>query len=191
MEKISGLYASLIAAQAEFLPALKDTKNTFFKSSYAPLDSIWNACKGPLAKNKLMVSQVTDILENGTVILITRVYNDVGDFIESKLPVISSKPNDPQAFGSALTYCRRYSLAAILGLVTDDDDGEGAMDRDNQKNKVDPAVNVNHAVMEINNSQNRAQLEKAYQKYPQFKENPDFIVAVKTMSEKYPKPATT
>ena len=120
------IYAALCKAQPHFKPAIKDTANPFFKSKYADLASIWDACKDALAANELFVSQSTDINEYGTL-LITRVTHSSGEYIESKTPIICAKDRDPQAFGSAMTYTRRYSLAAILGIITDDDDGEGAM----------------------------------------------------------------
>lgn len=126
-EKTS-IFTALCKAQQNFKPAIKDTANPFFKSKYADLASIWDACKDALAANDLFVSQSTDLTETGPV-LVTRVYHTTGEYIESKTPIICAKQNDPQAFGSAMTYTRRYSLAAILGIITDDDDGEGAMVR--------------------------------------------------------------
>lgn len=122
------IYAALCKAQQSFKPAVKDTANPFFKSKYADLASIWDACKDALAANDLFVSQSLSVVETGTV-LITKVYHVSGEYIESTCPVICAKANDPQAFGSAVTYTRRYSLAPILGIITDDDDAEGAMVR--------------------------------------------------------------
>lgn len=122
------LYGALCKAQQNFKPAIKDTANPFFKSKYADLASIWDACKDALAANELFVSQSTDITETGPI-MVTKVFHITGEYIESKTPIISKSMTDPQAFGSAMTYTRRYALAAILGIITDDDDGEGAMIR--------------------------------------------------------------
>lgn len=124
----NSIFTALHKAQRAFKPAIKDTANPFFKSKYADLASIWDACKDALSENDLFVSQSTGIGEHGQT-MITRVYHTSGEFIESITPIICAKHNDPQAFGSAMTYTRRYSLAAILGIITDDDDGEGAMVR--------------------------------------------------------------
>jgi hypothetical protein len=124
----TNIYAALCKAQKSFKPAIKDTANPFFKSKYADLASIWDACKDALAENDLFVSQSIGNPEGGPV-LITKVFHVSGEFIESTCPIICGKQNDPQAFGSAVTYTRRYSLAPLLGLITDDDDGEGAMVR--------------------------------------------------------------
>lgn len=126
------LIAALCKAQAEFSPALKDASNPFFRSKYAPLDAVWNACKEGLKNNQLFVSQPTYNI-NGKTMLRTRVYHASGGFISSEIEVVVAKQNDPQAFGSALTYFRRYSLASILGVVSDDDDAEAATDRNNTK----------------------------------------------------------
>lgn len=66
--------------------------------------------------------------ENGINFLITTLLHTSGQYISSRL-VLYSKDNSPQAIGSAITYARRYSLAAIVGVVTEDDDGEAAMAR--------------------------------------------------------------
>jgi hypothetical protein len=127
------LFTALCKAQQSFKPAIKDTANPFFKSKYADLASIWDACKDALAANDLFISQSISVTETGPV-LITKVFHISGEHIESTCPIICGKQNDPQAFGSAVTYTRRYSLAPLLGIITDDDDGEGAM--------VRPAANV-------------------------------------------------
>lgn len=128
MEKKT-IYKQLLEAQKEFKSAIKDSDNPFFKSKYADLTSVWEACKDALHKNGLFVAQSPDIFE-GFDVLITRIYNGEGEFLESKIRIVTKSNNDPQAFGSALTYARRYALAAILGIITEDDDAEGAMQRE-------------------------------------------------------------
>lgn len=134
MNETPELIAALCKAQAAFAPAIKDAANPFFKSKYADLGAVWEACKKPLAENDLFISQQPQLLE-GVDVLRTRVYHSSGGFIESNMKVVVTKTGDPQAFGSAMTYTRRYSLAAILGIVTDDDDAEGAMARQTQNAK--------------------------------------------------------
>lgn len=125
------LITALCAAQKEFKSALKDAENPHFKKSYADLSAIWEACKDGLHKNGLVVSQQTVGTEQGWH-LTTKVYHTSGGFIESITPIICQQ-NNPQSFGSGMTYARRYALAAILGVVTDDDDAEGAMARNTEK----------------------------------------------------------
>lgn len=130
----TSIFKALAAAQAGFHSALKDTANPFFKSKYADLSAVWEACKEGLKENNLFVSQQPGFIEAaGCWAIVTKIYNEAGETIEGTTPIIASKANDPQAFGSAMTYARRYGLAATLGIVTDDDDAEGAMNRNNSK----------------------------------------------------------
>lgn len=131
------LFLSLAKAQASFESAIKDVKNSFFKSNYADLSAVWDACKDAIRENGLIVMQPTNYLESaGVWVVNTRIYNAAGEYVEGNTPILASKQNDPQAFGSATTYARRYGLAALLGIVTEDDDAEGAMSRDNNKKPV-------------------------------------------------------
>lgn len=119
-EQINELASALSKAQASIQPAIKDSLNPFFKSKYADLPSIWNACKEALTQNGLAVIQTMDA-SSGQLMLITTLAHSSGQWIRSSLPINPTK-NDPQALGSAITYMRRYSLAAIAGVTTDDDD---------------------------------------------------------------------
>jgi len=84
-----------------------------------------------LTSNGLAVTQIADIDSEGRAVLETVLMHTSGEWIKGRLPLLANKP-DPQAQGSAITYARRYSLSAIIGLCTeDDDDAERAMDRDN------------------------------------------------------------
>lgn len=124
-EQINELAAALSKAQSEIQPALKDSVNPFFKSKYADLSSVWNACKEPLTKNGLSVLQTMDQKE-GQLVLLTTLAHSSGQWIRSCLPILSAK-QDAQSIGSAITYMRRYSLAALVGVTTDeDDDGNAA-----------------------------------------------------------------
>ena len=124
-EQINELATALAKAQAEIQPAIKDSTNPFFKSKYADLSSIWNACKTPLTKNGLSVLQTTDQKE-GQLVLLTTLVHSSGQWVRSCLPIISAK-QDAQSIGSAITYMRRYSLSALVGVTSDeDDDGNAA-----------------------------------------------------------------
>jgi len=118
-EQINELASALAKAQGEILPAIKDCANPFFKSKYADLNSVWNACRQPLSKNGLSVTQTFDT--NGEMYLITTLMHSSGQWISSKLPVVTVK-KDAQEYGKAITYMRRYALSAIVGVAPDDDD---------------------------------------------------------------------
>lgn len=126
-ETIGALAAALAKAQSEMTPAKKDAKNPFFNSQYADLASCWEAARKPLATNGLAVIQTTGLSEAGVIVETTLAHSS-GEWITSNLLMPLAK-RDPQGVGSAITYGRRYALAAIVGLVTDDDDAEAAMGR--------------------------------------------------------------
>lgn len=124
-ESIGNLALALAKAQGEMGAAAKDANNPHFKSRYADLASIMDACRAPLAKHGLAVSQLPCRENDGSVGLTTILLHESGEFIGSS---ITARPaqESPQVLGSLLTYLRRYSLAAICGVVQDDDDAESA-----------------------------------------------------------------
>lgn len=121
-EQIANLAAALSQAQSEIEGAVKDSKNPFFKSNYADLSSIMEAVRFPLSKNGLSVTQLTTILD-GQFCIVTRLMHKSGEWLEGVFPVTPAKQNDPQSVGSAMTYARRYALAAALSVPQLDDDG--------------------------------------------------------------------
>ncbi len=124
-EHINELAAALSKAQGEIQGAKKDCANPFFKSKYADLSSIWDACREPLTKNGLSVIQTTGEI-SGHQYLFTLLAHSSGQWIRSQMLIVVAKA-DIQAFGSGLTYCRRYSLAMITGVCPEDDDGNAAV----------------------------------------------------------------
>ena len=126
-EQINELATALSKAQAEIMPALKDSANPFFKSKYADLESVWSACREPLTKQGLCVFQSVTSIE-GQLTLITTLAHGSGQYMRSIAPIITAKM-DPQGIGSAISYFRRYSLAALVGVVQSDDDAEAAQPR--------------------------------------------------------------
>jgi len=121
---INELVAALSKAQSSVLKAKEDSKNPFFKSKYANLESVWDACRDSLTSNGIAVFQTIDH-EDNKMILVTVLAHSSGQWIKSFSPIPNIK-QDPQSIGSAITYMRRYSLAAIVGVATSDDDGEEA-----------------------------------------------------------------
>jgi ERF superfamily len=128
-DSIAALAAALSKAQSAMSAAKKDSTNPHFKSRYADLASIWDACREPLTKNNLAVVQLPGKDEAGYYVE-TVLTHASGEFISDKLHIVPIK-EDPQGLGSAITYARKYSLSAIAGVAPDDsdDDGEAAMGR--------------------------------------------------------------
>lgn len=130
-ESINELAAALAKAQGEIKSAAKDSTNPHFKSKYADLASVWDACRAALSKNGLAVAQITATTEAGKVRVTTTLLHSSGQWIEGELDV---KPGQDtaQGIGSTITYCRRYALAAMVGVAPDDDDdGYAASERPN------------------------------------------------------------
>lgn len=127
-ESIAALAGALAKAQAEILGAKKDSENPFFKSKYADLAAVWDACRGPLTKNELSIVQTprTEITEYSTIIYVgTLLSHSSGEWISEELSAIPVKC-DPQGIGSCITYLRRYALSAFTGVAPEDDDGNAA-----------------------------------------------------------------
>lgn len=128
MENINELAKALALAQSEIGGAKKDSSNPFFKSKYADLESVWEACRAALTKNGLSISQLVGSDEKG-LNLTTILLHSSGQSLTTKCSVPVAKQNDPQAAGSAITYFRRYQLAAIVGVYQTDDDANLASDK--------------------------------------------------------------
>jgi hypothetical protein len=126
-ENINELGAALALAQAEMGHAAKDAVNPHFRSKYANLASMIDACRGALTKNAIAVIQSPAMdRENRTVSVTTRLVHSSGQWVEGELEAEVAK-TDPQAIGSAITYLRRYGLAALTSVASDDDDGAAAV----------------------------------------------------------------
>ena len=121
-DDIKELALALSKTQAILKGALKDSNNPFFKSKYADLASVWEACREPLAANGLSVVQMPCNDTPDSVALETILMHTSGQWISSVFSMPVSK-HDAQAVGSAITYARRYALAAVVGIAPEDDDG--------------------------------------------------------------------
>jgi len=127
-DEVNELFAALSKAQSELKPAAKDGVNPAFAKGNNPqagkfnsLTACWESCRECLAKNQLAVVQ-TPIVSQGTYYLVTTLGHATGQYIKSITPLLLAK-NDSQSFGAAMTYFRRFSLCAIVGISPEDDDG--------------------------------------------------------------------
>ena len=137
-ESIVQLARALTLAQKDMGKASMDSANPFFKSKYADLTSVWEACRKPLTDNGLSIVQTLGIAGvSESQVLETILLHNSGEWISGILKLNPVK-NDPQGMGSAITYARRYSLAAMVGICPEDDDGEGAMKRQKTEPKAEP-----------------------------------------------------
>jgi hypothetical protein len=127
---------ALVKAQKAFAPALKTNANPFFKSKYADLTVCIEAVIDALHANGIALIQRNHDCENGVKVETILLHESGEEFSGGILHVPAIK-SDPQAYGSALTYARRYSLMATCGIAPEDDDGNAA-----SKPKVSAAPNL-------------------------------------------------
>lgn len=115
---------ALAKAQGAILGAKKDASNPFFHSKYADLAAVWEACRAPLSANGLAVIQLPG--RNGAGLYVDTILTHAeGEWISSRL-YMTPVQDSPQGIGSAITYARRYGLQAIVGIAPEDDDGNAA-----------------------------------------------------------------
>jgi hypothetical protein len=124
-ETLKAIAPALVKAQSEMSNAVKDAKNPFFKSSYADLNSVREACIPALNKYGITVLQPT-VYEDGKPFVQTLLLHESGEYISSLTEIICNKINDAQSHGSGVTYARRYGLQSMCNIGSEDDDGNAA-----------------------------------------------------------------
>ena len=129
-DSIAGLAKALAAAQAEIENAHKTSANPHFRSKYADLAEVINTVRPVLAKHGLSVTQWPSYLD-GIVSVETILTHESGEWIANTASAPADKLN-AQGVGSATTYLRRYSLAALACVAQEDDDGNKASEREGQ-----------------------------------------------------------
>lgn len=134
-ENINELAMALAKAQGLIKGATKDSNNPFFKSSYADLSSVMDAIREPFSLNGLSISQ--PLSYSGTEWFIeTIIIHSSGQWMQSDPVMVPVKDRlNAQAFGSAVTYMRRYCLSAMVGVAAIDDDGEAAVQHSRLQNQ--------------------------------------------------------
>jgi len=125
-ESIAGLAAALAKAQGAMKGAVKDSANPFFKSKYADLASVVEAIRSAFSANGLSYIQTVEPSDKDEVRIETTLLHSSGEWISCGVLALPVSKHDAQGFGSALTYARRYSLSAAVGVAPEDDDGNAA-----------------------------------------------------------------
>jgi hypothetical protein len=131
--EIAKLAEALSKAQASVEGAVKGKVNPAFRTKYADLASVWDACREALTTNGLSVIQSPGPISDGRMEMTTMLLHASGEWVRGSLTIPLGKV-DAQSYGSATTYARRYALAAFVGVAPDDDDGNAA-------SKAKPAAN--------------------------------------------------
>lgn len=125
---MKNIATALVKAQREFGPALKTSKNPHFKSKYADLAACVEAVIDALNNNGIALIQPTRECTDGVTVE-TLFLHESGETLSAGVLHVPAAKHDPQGYGSALTYARRYSLMAACGIAPEDDDGNAASHR--------------------------------------------------------------
>jgi hypothetical protein len=133
------LASAFVKAKRSFGPALKDKTNPHFKSKYADLGACLEAVEGALLENAIVILQ--DTFEDASGVTVETVFlHESGEERRcGKLHVPAAK-QDPQGYGSALTYARRYSLMTACGIAPEDDDANAATDAKRKQDAQPPVA---------------------------------------------------
>ena len=139
--KCDVVLSKLMKAKQKIGTVKKDSKNPFHKSNYASLNAYIDASEEHLIENGLILVQAGNGSYTEPMIVATLFHPESGQWLKSYLPILNPKL-DCQGLGAAVTYMRRYSIATLLGLVSEDDDGETASGRGkfDQKKKATPEI---------------------------------------------------
>ncbi len=138
-ESIKNIAAALITFHVKVDKVGKDATNPFFKSKYASLSNILDAINDPLNESGLTFCQFPSGDHGLTTII---MHAESGEFISSCYEMKPIK-DDPQSRGSAITYQRRYALAAIFGLNIDDDDDANEASKEPEKKPAQTGTPIN------------------------------------------------
>ena len=122
---MKGIATALAKAQTEMGKALKQSNNPHFKSKYADLGNVMDACLPALNAVGIAVIQPTGEDDHGRYVETILIHGESGESLACRVPLIVGK-NDMQGYGSAVTYGRRYGLMAMAGIAPEDDDGNAA-----------------------------------------------------------------
>lgn len=171
---------ALVKAQKAFGPALKSSSNPHFKSRYADLAACVEAVMDSLNDNGIAMIQRCSESDSG-VIVETVFIHESGETLDCGKLHVPAVKHDPQGYGSALTYARRYSLMSACGIAPEDDDGNAA----SKARKADPAQ-VAEILDNITNAANLLDLQAAFTdgyKYASQVGDVDFIKRVTAVKD--------
>lgn len=125
MSNLSNIAAALVKARKAFGPALKTKSNPHLKAKYADLGACLEAVEDALTTAGVWLYQETSECSDG-VIVETVFLHESGESLRCGKLHVPAVKSDPQGYGSALTYARRYSLMTACGIAAEDDDGNAA-----------------------------------------------------------------
>jgi hypothetical protein len=122
---MKNIATALASAQPNMGKALKQANNPHFRSKYADLGSVLDACLPALNERGIAVIQPPGEDEHGRFVETVLIHGESGEQLSCRVPLIIGK-NEMQGYGGAVTYARRYGLMAMAGIAPEDDDGKAA-----------------------------------------------------------------
>lgn len=177
-ETIKEISKAFVSAQSEMGSASKSATNPHFKSKYATLEEVIDAVRKPLNNNGLYFVQAIG-REDGALVVVTKIIHTSGEWLSASVPVVTSRPNDPQAMGSGITYAKRYGLQSLCGIPSEDDDGNLASQTD-KRPPIAPVIakaasrspleSFNMAKQAIIECKTREALDKLQKRIPSLKD---------------------
>lgn len=140
-ENISELAAAMLKVQADLQPVFKDQLNPEYQSRYATLTAVMEACRAALLSHGIWLAQYPLAGQAGHLELVSKIVHAASGQWQASILHMPLPKDDPQGYGSAMTYARRYGLSALLGIVCEpDDDGAATLNSDNKGADKQPAA---------------------------------------------------
>ena len=157
---IGALALALSKAQGEIKGAVKDSANPFFKAKFADLSSVRDACQEALTKYGIAYVQ-SPSAEGAKVSITTLLCHESGEWVSGTITA-TGKDESAQSVGSVITYLRRYALASMAGVAPEDDDGESAQPRQQQRHPLTPQIAKSQQIINaVTASEDKAALLRA------------------------------
>jgi hypothetical protein len=137
-ETTKEIFAALAKAQPAIPSAVKDSENPHFKSKYADLTSVWAVAREPLSANGLSIVQEVTAAERGVAVM-TQINHVSGEWVRLGPLVVPMDRPTAHGTGSAISYGKRYALAAALGITAEEDDDGNAASEPERRKEPPPA----------------------------------------------------
>src|SRR5699024_9217589 len=154
-ETITEINKALVGFHNDIKQPLKDKANPFFKSKYVPLANIAEVIDEVAPKHGLAYLQEAFTTDTGQTGVVTRLVHESGEFYQTEPLILNADKNNAQGQGSVITYARRYQLASLFGITSDeDDDGNKASENaPSYKQRINDAYTAIQKVSKMNKTQ--------------------------------------
>ena len=182
MDNIAKIAAALVKAQKAFGPALKTSSNPHFRSKYADLSACVEAVIDGLNDNGIALIQ-RQHPHDGGVAVETIFVHESGETLSAGTLTVPASKQDPQGYGSALTYARRYSLMAACGIAPEDDDGNAASRTKSGAKIASGVIKATDGAENNVSAERRAELDEMAAYMVECHENGNDMEAIKMWSD--------